>query len=481
MSRAQAAKPKILLLSLNTESAPYLVYPLGMAYMEGALRRRGCVTSRLDAHVMPPDRLMEAVKVFRPDVLGISIRNIDNVDGTNPRAYTPAAVELVRRLREDSATPMVLGGSGFSLFPEELMSLTHADAGVCGAGEPLIGPVVDALIAGRPLPRRHGVVAGRGRKLGAASLEEPPSAGGYVAPQREHQLLQWYLDRSGVANAQTRRGCPFHCVYCTYGTVEGGGTLRIPLEAVLEDMRAVERAGARYVFLVDSVFNVNRDHCLELAEALIRSGIRLKWGAFFRPQGLISEDYRLLKRAGLRHVEFGTDTLCEDTCRTYQKGFTPDDVLASDSAAREHGIHVCHYLLLGGAGETMDTVRRTMDTAVRLKNSLVMPFFGMRIYPGTILEKIAEKEGLISNDGSLLQPVFYFAPELDQKRVMETARQKALGLRNWIFPEEIGDLCANLDSLRRKGKTGPLWEFAPYRSFDHSRDHREQTMPGPRS
>ena len=99
-----------------------------LAYLDGALRQAGHVTEIWDAR-MAGESLEEGVTRFAPDFIGLSMRNIDNVQCHNPKSFIHDLVGFCRRLRAVSGAPLVLGGSGFSVFPREIFALEAPSAG----------------------------------------------------------------------------------------------------------------------------------------------------------------------------------------------------------------------------------------------------------------------------------------------------------------------------------------------------------------
>ena len=135
---------KLLLLSANTTQSPYPVYPLGLDYIAGIMKPRHEVTI-LDMNVVGGlDGLEAAVREYGPDVIGLSVRNIDNVDTVATKSFVQGYERIIRVIRSCTKARVVLGGSGFSIFPGELMALLDADFGVVGEGE-YLGPLLDAL------------------------------------------------------------------------------------------------------------------------------------------------------------------------------------------------------------------------------------------------------------------------------------------------------------------------------------------------
>ena len=74
------------------------------------------------------------------------------------------------------------------------------------------------------------------------------------------------------------------------------------------------------------------------------------------------------------------------------------------------GIRRFGFLLLGAPGRDPETIRESFDFADRLSLDMFKVTVGVRIYPGSPLEEIARREGVVAADDDLLQPLFYAAP-----------------------------------------------------------------------
>ena len=135
---------KILLISNNRCTTPDPVFPLGLAYLSAALRRAGHQIHWVDS-LIEAEPLGEALDRYQPDVIGISVRNIDDVIIRQRLTFyhnLPALADLIRRKLN---CPVVLGGSGFSIFPGQLLALSGADYGICGEGEAAFVALIAAL------------------------------------------------------------------------------------------------------------------------------------------------------------------------------------------------------------------------------------------------------------------------------------------------------------------------------------------------
>ncbi len=444
---------RVLLISANTFSEPYPVYPLGLDYVAGALGGRHHVTI-LDMNTLGGlQELAEKVRDALPDAVGVSLRNIDNTDVADSEGFIAGYREIITAIRSATGAPVILGGSGYTLFPDTLLRELGADFGVIGEGE-RIAPLLDALSSGASAGTIPGIASP------GVSAPIPPPWDGPVRRDFDPHLPHpgYYLKRGGMLNLQTKRGCPYRCVYCTYPHIEGSLPRLSPPEEVADTALALQKAGARYLFITDSVFNSSEGHCEAVAEAFIKKGVAVPWGAYFSPVSPAKGFFALLKRAGLTHAEFGTESLSGTMLKNYAKPFTAGEAAEAHRAAVAAGVHAAHFMLLGGPGEDAATVTETLAAAERLEKAVIFFFCGIRIYPFTGLYRTALDEGVINAGDDLLEPVFYRSAGIDSERIMAMVAERAKGRTNWIFGSGGDRMTAALRKMYRRGHSGPLWE-----------------------
>jgi radical SAM superfamily enzyme YgiQ (UPF0313 family) len=444
----------ILLVSANTFTEPYPVYPLGLDYVSGSAPDRHRVTV-IDMNTLSgPEDLASAVREISPDLVGLSLRNIDNTDISGSEGFIPRYTALMEAIRGAAGSPVVLGGCGFTLFPDELLAALGADFGIVGEGE-RFAALLEALEEGSDPGAIPGIVT-----AGNRAAVPPPWGGPFrrrFEPGAAH--VGYYLKRGGMLNLQSKRGCPYHCIYCTYPHIEGSDIRLFPPEEVAETALSLQRAGASYLFITDAVFNCHIEHCEAVAEAFIHRGLSIPWGAYFSPVAHRKGFFGLMKRAGLSHIEFGTESLSDAMLQSYGKPFRADQVMEVHRDAVTEGLHVAHFMLMGGPGESRATVEETLTAAERLAKSVLFFFCGIRIYPHTRLHEIAVGEGQIEREGDLLSPVFYRSGNITHERIMEMITERAGGRTNWIFAAGGENMNRALKKMYRRGHTGPLWEY----------------------
>jgi radical SAM superfamily enzyme YgiQ (UPF0313 family) len=260
-----------------------------------------------------------------------------------------------------------------------------------------------------------------------------------------------------MLNIQTQRGCAFHCCYCTYPVIEGRHYQRRTPDAVAEEFEALQNLGAKYLFIVDTVFNSSKEHVAGICEAILKKNLKLKWGCFLQPKNLTPGLMRLMARAGLSHIEFGTDSFCDSVLEAYGKSFTFDDIYRSSELARRENVDYCHFLIIGGPGETRETLKLSFENSQRLHRSVILAVVGMRVYPGTPLYERVRLEGHVWSGAELLQPRYYISPALTEDGVFARLHEFARLSPVWIIGDPTPLYRKLSERLRAKGIVGPLW------------------------
>ena len=443
---------KILLISANTVTEPYPVYPLALDYVAGAIADNHEVRIA-DIHTHNGERLADEIRQFSPDIIGISLRNVDTTDTTNPKGFIGSYRTLTETIQKHSDAVIILGGSGLTIFPNEMMKALDADYGIMGEGE-RITRLIDAIENHQDVSGIPGIIT-----RDASSPMPTPWEKNIVRKfNQKADYLAYYLQNGGMLNLQTKRGCHFNCIYCTYPHIEGRQLRLVDPAAVAETARRLESAGAKYLYMTDAVFNSDSVHNIAVARALKKAGVTIPWGAFFAPLNPPADYYKILADSGLTHVEFGTESLSDRVLRSYQKPFKVSHVMAAHRAAVDAGLYVAHYLLLGGPAENRESLDKTLQNIDKLDRTVIILFCGVRIYPYTPLYRIAVKEGQISDADSLLEPVFYRAAGIGPDEIIGRVAKLAQSRPNWVVGAGNPNTAKGISKLYQHGYTGPLWE-----------------------
>jgi radical SAM superfamily enzyme YgiQ (UPF0313 family) len=404
---------RVLLVSSNTERINMVTIPLGLGLVAGAVRRAGHEVAFLDLldEQDPGAAIRRAVAASQPDVIGISVRNIDDQDRENPRFLLGQVKPVVDAARVCTTAPIVLGGAGYSIFPEAALAYLGADLGVSGEGEETFPALLERLQAGGDpagLPGVH--VAGR-------PWERPPSfADDLDAFPVWDESLTSIVDPSSPdlwVPIQSRRGCPNDCSYCSTASIQGRKIRARSPQQVVEQVARLARAGCRRFYFVDNSFNIPESYSFEVCRWMRELAPGAAWRCILYPHRVGEELVRALAEAGCVEVALGFESGSEAILREMNKRFTPADVRTTSELLAAHAVRRIGFLLLGGPGETRGTVDESLALAASLRFDFLKITVGIRIYPGTPLAHRAVEDGMISGDDDLLQPRFYLARGLE--------------------------------------------------------------------
>ncbi len=445
MTALRGEKPpigaRVLLVSTNRERQPYPVVPNGLACVASALKSAGHSVRFLDLCFAgdPISRARSEARAFDPDFVGVSVRNIDNSDAIALRHYTPDALEVVRALR--AAAPrakLIAGGAAFGVAPEALFETFDVDYAVAGDGERASVSLINALAAGESTLGIPGVVRRQGTQIVFAPPGEDADLDSLPAPRLQDWIdLRRYERHGATIPIQTKRGCVYKCVYCTYRNVEGWGYRLRAAENVADEIAELRyQAGVRNFDFVDSTFNSPPGHAIEVCEAIIRRKLNVRLDTTnFTPATASDELLAVMRRAGFRTLGISAESASDPVLEKLEKGFTAAKVRDVAERVERAGIRTLWIFLVGGPAETPETLRETLAFAEwrLLRGDAVYLTVGLRIYPGTTLHRIAIGEGIVAQGESLLAPAFYFSPQLDFAAAVAEIRQFAMKHPRFMF------------------------------------------------
>lgn len=440
MTAAPRDASRILLVSANRERQPYPVVPNGVACVAAALREAGHNVQVLDLcfERSPLRAVRTAVRDSSPDVIGLSVRNIDNSDSMALRHYTPEAAQIMKGLREAAPRATIIaGGAAFGVAPEALFTELGVDYAVAGDGERATAALVESLAADR-----HASIPGVVHRSGAGVSLTPPGDEAdldALPPARLHDWfdLRRYQRHGGTIPIQTKRGCVFRCIYCTYRNVEGFGYRTRAPALVADEIATLKReAGIRHFDFVDSTFNSPPGHALEVCEEIARRRLHVRLETTnFTPAVAPTELLAAMRAAGFHALGITAESASDTVLERLEKGFSADRARETARRVERAGLRALWIFLVGGPGETEATITETLAFAEwRLKRGdAVYLTVGLRIYPGTTLHRIAANEGIVQPGDQLLTPRFYFSRPLDHDATVLRLKRFAATYPRFMF------------------------------------------------
>jgi radical SAM superfamily enzyme YgiQ (UPF0313 family) len=416
-----------MLTLLNSNRMVPPIGPVGLDYVAGAARAAGIETALVDLNLADdPDAAMRGhFAAHRPRLVGLSFRNVDDCFWPSAEWFVPRLAETVAAVRRLTDSPIVLGGVGYSIFPGRILEATGADFGVRGDGEEAVVALYTALDAGRPLDGVPGLLWHEDGRLRA----NPPAWPTRLAVPSARDFLDnaAYFRRGGQGGVETKRGCPRPCAYCADPIAKGlEARLRDPA-AVADEFEALAAQGVDVLHLCDSEFNIPREHALAVCGELVRRrlGERVRWYAYLAVVPFDPDLAEGMRRAGCAGINFTGDSASPEMLRRYRQPHRREDIAQAVRLCGERGMAVMVDLLLGGPGETPETVAETAAFLKRAGPDCVGAALGLRVYPGTAMERAVAAEGPPESNPAIrrrydgpvdwLRPTFYISAALGER------------------------------------------------------------------
>jgi anaerobic magnesium-protoporphyrin IX monomethyl ester cyclase len=399
---------KVLLVQMWLGRSEKPIYPIGLATLAGALN--GHDVRLLDPNILPDPlvSLEQELSGFQPDVVGLSLRNVDTTQFRDPFAYIKTlrqTLAIIKRIAPQAKR--VIGGSGFSVHAQSIMErYRDLDFGIPLEGEEAFPELLDHL----DLPEKvAGIYVRNGDSVRSTESRPLPTQDQWHQPRWELWDPKQYIHDSATVGIETKRGCALNCVYCTYGYLNGKCyRLRDPRKVVDEIQRLWEKFGVPEIMFVDSVFNYPKDHAEAICRELLKRDLPLRWSAWLHEKDLDQDFLELLVAAGCYEVSFSPDGYTDRSLKRLGKDMTKDDIRRAYQLVREiPRLRVGYNFFANPPGQTLGGFVSLLGFFLKARWQLRGRWNGfllgkIRIEPHTAVFNLAVKEGVITQKTNLL-------------------------------------------------------------------------------
>lgn len=404
---------KVLLIQqdLGVREYDYPLFPLGLTYIAAAISEHE--VRIFDPNFFPVSQANEALtkrlNEFLPEVVGISIRNIDTTNFRNRLVHfktVPPMVQLIRSI--SPSVKIIAGGTGFSMFPEIIMrKVPEIDFGIYLEGEEstpeLLANLDKPWMVNGVYYREKGKVLFSGPRL-------MPDYSRMFWPATDPEIINvrdYYGPSYNIVGIQTKRGCALKCAYCSYPALNGSRVRMRPPNDVVDQIEHLVRVyGLKRFTFVDSVFNSPTQHAVDICDEMIRRKLDVEFGVWCNIQGITEEFLRKLKEAGAVQIDFSPDAATDKGLAALRKGFTEKEIEKTiRMASKVKGVGFGFGFFTSLPGYNLTDVLKTLLMPFRIQ--LALPSRGggavwyIRIEPDTLIREIAVREGFISADDEL--------------------------------------------------------------------------------
>jgi len=460
-------------LLINTNVAQPPISPVGLEYVGEALIEAKVPVQVLDLAFVTDWKaaLARELKDIEPLAVGLSVRNTDDCCFATRKSFLPWINEVVTEVRRLTQAFVLLGGTGFSVMPEAVLRITQADAGIAGDGEEAMLTLAKCLMNGEDISQLPNIVHWHKENIVCnpridVDLQHLPG------PRRQLFNNRGYEEAGAIVGIETKRGCSQRCIFCADPVAKGSRIRLRPPITVMQEFQNLLAQGVSWFHLCDSEFNLPIRHAKEVCRTIIQAGLgdKMRWYTYCSPTPFDHELASLMKRAGCAGINFGVDSLCNEQLSRLDRSHSMGDIQQLVQILKEKELNYIFDLLIGGPGETKETVKATIQKVRELNIPLAGIAVGIRVYPGTPLGKaIAKgsiKDGLYPRVGhTFSEPFFYLSPYLGSD-APSLINELVAGDRRFLVlssPSEEGSYNYADDEalcqLIQKGARGAYWDI----------------------
>lgn len=346
--------------------------PLGVAYLASYLRNNiNCKVKILDTTFHPNyvSYLKKALSRKKFDLIGISAMTT-----MIEAAYLAASVAK----SYNPKIKVLLGGPHATMMPEESLRNEYIDAVALSEGEETFLEFVQNLnnpekVAGIYY-KKNGSIKKNPLRTMIDKLDKLPYPAWDLLEMEVYSRFWFQLDSISPDIRGTSiiasRGCPYQCSYCqpTLDILFGKKIRKRSAANIVGELKALKYGyGMQGFNFVDDTFVVDRDWVLSICNEIIKEKLDIKWLCNFRANLLNENLLSEMKRAGLVKVGIGIESGSQRILdEIYNKGIKLEDVRRGAEIAKNLGLNVLGYFMIGAPSETEKEIRKTIKLSSEL-------------------------------------------------------------------------------------------------------------------
>ncbi len=416
----------ILLINSNQLKVPYPLIPIGLCYIASTLEKEDYNVKILDLCFIrnTEKAIRDEINFFKPDVIGVTIRNIDASSGSKDLFLIKHVKEKVTDYcKKYFSGPIVVGGAAVGINGEEILNYLDLEYAIYGDGEFAFLELVRRLEKGKSVSKMSGLIW---RKNGKIIEKNKPeylkdlNSIPFAKPYKYLNLFKYKVYNTTI-QIQTKRGCALKCSYCTYNGIEGYTYRYRDPELIVDEIEdIIKNSNIKNVEIVDSIFNIPLDHAKNVLRAIADRKIRLNlFSMVINPKAVDEEFAALLKKCRVSDVGVGVESGCDEVLEKLGKNFTSSDIITASKLLKGKVHSIQWFLILGAEGESYETIIKTFQLMKKVSSlwDIVFSGIGLRVYKDSpISRRLLQKNPNITSD-NFFSPFGYEPENIDLKTI----------------------------------------------------------------
>ncbi|MDP2168783.1 MAG: radical SAM protein [Thermodesulfovibrionales bacterium] len=389
---------------------PYVIDPLGIAYLSSTLKKAGHSTEL----VRTVDDWRAKLREFGPQVAAFSMTTGQH------REY----IKIAGEIKEAHPGIKVVFGGPHPTYFHEVSEEKSVDFIIRGEGETAFLKLIED-IESSPEKQKDKI-----RPIDPL-VQDLDS----IAPPDRDLIYRFPENRDNpIKNVMTSRGCPFFCPYC-YNSIykelyKGQKIVRYhSIDRVIEECREIKNNyPVKFIFFADDEFAL-QERRLEEFSARYKSEIGLPYHAQLRIDLLTDKKAKLLKDSGCASVTFAIEAGSEEyRKKMLHRNISDAQIFEGCRILNKYGIAYRTENMIGLPFETLEGALKTLDLNIKCKPAIAWASL-YQPYPRTELGDLCKEKGLFGGDVNKLQETFFEDSVLPLERKKEFVNlQRLFGL-----------------------------------------------------
>lgn len=363
--------------------------PLGIAYIASYLSGKSVNVRIIDvqAEKLPVEALLDSVKAS-PDFIGITATTMTVKSGLETASLCRSRFP---------GSKLVMGGVHPTIMPEDVLKSPDIDFVIRGEGEKPFYELISGgdirAIKGLSYKKEGGFIHNPDGAL-VEDLDTLPFPAYNMLPVRNYIPALGSYKRLPAISIITTRGCPGKCTFCL-GSYLGGRVRMHSTRYIIDEIKMLIRDyGIREISFYDDTFTAYKNKVREFCSIIIAEKIDIVWSCFARVDFVDGDILTLMKEAGCHQIMYGIESGCDEILRNIKKRTSLEKAVEVVALTKKIGIECRAAFMLGNPGETLQTMRQTLDFSKKLDPDIAL-FNITTPYPGTEMYEWADKNGYL--------------------------------------------------------------------------------------
>lgn len=336
--------------------------------------------------------IKKTIKDFQPDVIGISAKSQNFKSAAN-------IAKIAKEIDKDII--VIIGGPHPTIVNTEILKDKNIDIVVRGEGERTIIELLNCIIKEE---KQFEGIKGISYQFGDKRIENPPreliedlNNLGFPHEYAKETLKDFNLyPKSAFSNIFSTRGCPYNCFFCGSKYIWGREVRFRSIDNIISEIKLLKRMGIKHINFDDDTFGINNNFIKKLCLSLIEHCPGLKWSCEIHVKLVNEENISIMKKSGCQHLKIGIESGNNEILKKIRKNITIEEALKAIQIIEKSGIDYSTFFIVGFPDETEKTLQDTISVIKKINGLIIYSIFTP--YPGTEAYEYCKTNGLIPDN-----------------------------------------------------------------------------------